>query len=388
MSEPQFDEGTLRVLMRADDDPPESRVDLALVLADGRRRRRARQGVTMAVTAAVTVLGLTGAAAATLQPPAPAPGPPPTAAAAPSESPSTAAAGPAGSAAARRSAGGFEPILMLRFAPGWLPAGVHPTGEPSLWAAMQSASFTDETTKADKATEADGADEATEADGADKATEADGTGEADRADGAGGTGTADRADRAGSADGAGNATEFAITLYAPGFRPRWLDPATAGGEPPHTRSPAPPLGEAGADWYTVEAGSNGLLWQWAPGAYATVEGTAPGTLEQNRALWRRVAGQLRTDVRAPEPIGVRLTSVAAPLVLIGVDRSIDPATGATTTLTLAHRAYVPPADRSGPGYRVTVSDDSVHLDASAAAGPPPSAEPIPDRADWTTDPMP
>ncbi|MFG2043446.1 hypothetical protein [Dactylosporangium sp. NPDC048998] len=345
-----LDEGALRVLMHADDRAPKSRVDLARVVFDGRRRRARRRGAVAGLAAAVAVLALTGATAVALRRGAPEH--------LPAGPPGPAVSAGASTAPARRSAGGFDPVLLLRIAPGWLPDGVRRVGEPTTWAAMQSAGYGDDRD-------------------------------------------------------AFHATEFTITLYAQGFMPRWLDPATAG-DPNQlavSTGAAPALGAGEARWYTVETHRkpgdpharpdyNGLLWQWAPGSYATVEGEAPGTLADNRTLWRRIAERLGTAGRSPVPIGVTLTSVPAPLVLIGVDRVTSPSTGAvTTTLILSDRAYVPPPGHSGPGYRLLVAPGDrvpVRLDGPGPGGPPgPDLGPalvaavtvIPDQNDWTIDPV-
>ncbi|MEV6923221.1 hypothetical protein AB0M46_01715 [Dactylosporangium sp. NPDC051485] len=321
-----LDEGAVRGLMHAGGEAPRSRVDLARVVADG-RRRKARRALATGLAAAVVVLGLTGAAAVALRPAQPGAGP----AAGTSGS---ASASPAQTPRTRRFAGGFDEVLVLRIAPGWLPAGVRERTDRTMWAAMQSLSYTD---------------------GRDK----------------------------------GGATEFSITLYAPGHLPRWLDPATAarpGAGLAVTTSPAPALGAGDARWYTVAADphTTGLLWQWAPGAWATVEGKAPGPPGENRAMWRHIAERLGTDGRRAVPVGLTVVT-AAPVALVGMDRGTDPVTGGPqTTLVLADHAYVPPPSRDGPGYRVTLRPDGQvdqgGLDARVVA--------IARVEDWTTDPVP
>ncbi|MGI5236809.1 hypothetical protein [Dactylosporangium sp. CA-139066] len=336
-----MNENGLRLLMHAGEEAPPSRVDLGRVVADG-NHRRARQRAAAGVAAAVAVLAVTGTAALGLRSaPGTADGPP---------------AGPPAAAAsaspAHRTAGGFDPILLLRIAPGWLPDGVREDPDPLLWAAVQSVSYTDDGGKFD-------------------------------------------------------ATDLTITLYANGFMPRWLDPATAG-DPNQlavSTSAAPALGSGDASWYTVEThrapgdthvrpDRNGLLWQWAPGSYATVEGEAPGTLAENRAMWRHIAATLGTAGRRPFAAGVRV-AVPAPLVLIGVDRITEgPGPGGgTTVLILSDKAYVPPPGHAGRGYRVMVGPDGVHVNGRETEGLEPlgadftaSVRRLPDPADWTLDP--
>ncbi|GAA2355431.1 hypothetical protein [Dactylosporangium salmoneum] len=307
------DEGAVRGLMHGGGEAPESRVDLARVVADGRRRKAVRT-LTTGLAAAVVVLGLTGAAAVALRPAQPGEGPAAGTSGQASASPST---------RARHHAGGFDEVLILRIAPGWLPPGVHERTDRTMWAAMQSLSYTD---------------------GRDK----------------------------------GSATELSITLYAPGYLPRRPGPVTT--------SPAPALGAGDARWYTVDSdpATTGLLWQWAPGAWATVEGEAPGTPAENRAVWRHIAERLGTDGRRAVPVGLTVVT-DAPVTLVGMDRGTDPVTGGLrTTLVLAEHAYVPPPGRDGPGYRVTLGADGRvdqgGLDARVVA--------IARAEDWTTDPVP
>ncbi|WP_432978265.1 hypothetical protein [Dactylosporangium sp. CA-233914] len=338
----ELDEGDLRVLMHRDDAPPASRVDLDRVVSDGRRVRRRRGLATSAVSAAA-ILALTGTVALALQ----------------SGRPDGMPSQDAGQSVMpqRPSAGGFDPVLLLRLKPGWLPQGVTADPDPSLWAAMQSEHYKNQ----------------------------DGT------------------------------IDFTITLYAKGFVPNSLNHAEAGTAPGTTRSTesagAGPQSTGSADesrqpdaghakWfsYTGNPDHTGMLWKWAPDSYATIDGFAPGTRTEDEALWRHIAEELATNAQRPVPIAAYVESVPSGLFLVGFDRARNPATGLTrTTLTLNTHAYVPAPERNGPGMRIQITpggpmpavfepDTGVDL-----PGPGPTylgtVHVLDDVKDWTIDPI-
>ncbi|MER7280739.1 hypothetical protein ABT369_40535 [Dactylosporangium sp. NPDC000244] len=287
-----WEEG-LRVLMRDGGAAPASRVDLGRVVTDGRRRRRAASGAV-----AAAVLALVAGAAVAL------PG-------WPGGEPVPGASGAADASDAGAGVGGFDPVLVLRLRPGWLPDGVAADPNPSLWAARQSERYADQ-----------------------PAT-----------------------------------TDFTISLYAPGFVPRFLDPATKADEPAMLLEPADSLGGRPAQWYSEQAHPqrSGLLWQWAPDAYASVEGITPGSAAQDRAVWRHVAEQLVTNARRPVPVPGYVTDTPAGMALIGMDRVFDRTRQRWATVLVLNRyAYVPPPEgRPRPGIEVTLTPGgtagTVHL---------------------------
>ncbi|GAA3272474.1 hypothetical protein Dvina_46250 [Dactylosporangium vinaceum] len=185
-----MNEESLRTLLRADgtdyagDGPPDSRVDLGEVVRVGRRRRRMRAVAGGAAAAAVVVLGLLASLALAL----------PNAA---GDRPAAESTGAPSVVPRRVGVGGFDPVLVLRMRPGWLPAGVTAAAHPVLWAAVQS-------------------------------------------------------ERYAAADGT---TDFTISLYAPGFAPRMQQPGQYEWQwAPHAHATI--VGRAPGD-----AAANRALWQ-------------------------------------------------------------------------------------------------------------------------------
>jgi hypothetical protein len=384
-----LDEQGMRVLLH--EDPPggmpDSLVDLGRVFADGRQRRRRRQllvtgGAGVLALAVVAGLGVT---LQLLPPPVSAPAVRPRASTPP----------------ARVKVDGFDPLLYLRIAPGWLPDGAQPVARPEVTAASQSISYS--------------------------------VGEGDTP----------------------QSTDLTITLYAPGFKPFFLGPKTEN-QLDFSTSPADPVGSAPAQSYTIETHYkpgephtrpilNGIVWQYEPGAYATVGGQAPGTVEQNQAIWRHIAQQVRFNGSTPVPVDVTVSHVPPSIALISASHDTRPEV--TTMLVFNDESYILGAGRldgvsvaalptfpltdngavntkdgrpatapevrqvdghqvyvlaSGNHFSVAMVYDSAHNIVVAAQGRDGGAAPIsiddaiamlvsvrliPNQADWTTDPV-
>ncbi|MFI5911368.1 hypothetical protein [Dactylosporangium sp. NPDC051541] len=269
-----MNEDSLRSLMRADDEPPESLVDLSAVVSVGRRRRQ-RRFAQQALAAALVLAGGLALAQPGAQPDVSAADPP------------TPAVTHRQQAPEQGQERGFDPVLVLRFRAGWLPEGVQPDPYPQLWAARQSQRYRSQ----------------------------DGT------------------------------TDFTISLYAPDFPPQ---------------------------------GHNEKQWPWAPDAYATIAGKAPGDAAANQNLWQHIAEQLDTDAQRPVPLPGYITGVTPGLALVGVEYSYDAAQQRTVwVLVLNDHAYVP-GTADDPGLRVPLvpggrAPGTVHL--------------LDDPKDWTIDPV-
>ncbi|GAA0943530.1 hypothetical protein GCM10009558_058420 [Virgisporangium aurantiacum] len=250
-------------------------------------------------------------------------------------------------------------------------------------------------------------------------------------------------------------TDVTITMYAPGFTPFFLGPKTEN-QLDFSTSPTEPVGSAPARSYTIETHYkpgephtrpvlNGIVWQYEPGAYAVVGGQAPGTVEQNQTIWRRIAQQVRFDGSTPVPVDVTVAHVPPSLALISANRETRP--NVTTMLVFNDESYLsgegrsdgvsvavvptflltdnggatakdgrpltPPEVRQVDGHQVYVlvtgdrllvamAYDGTHNVIVSAQGRAGGSVPIsvedaiamltsvrliPDRADWTTDPI-
>jgi hypothetical protein len=383
-----LNEHGMRVLLQ--EDPPggmpESLVDLDRVFADGRQRRRRRRllvtgGAGVLALAVIAGLGVTLHRPPSTSAPAVQPGAP--------ETP------------ARVKVDGFDPLLYLRIAPGWLPDGAQKIAGPEMTAARQSISYS--------------------------------VGEGDTP----------------------QSTDFTITLYAPGFKPFFLGPKMEN-QLDFSTSPTDPVGSAPAQSYTIETHYkpgephtrpvlNGIVWQYEPGAYAVVGGQAPGTVGQNQTIWRRIAQQVRFNGATPVPVDVTVSHVPPSIALISANRETRPdvitmlvfndesyllgagrsdgvsvaavpafpLTDNDVVNTKGDRPPTPPEVRqvdghqvyvqaSGNRFSVAMTYDSAHNVIVAAQGRDGGSAPIsvddaiamlvsvrliPNQADWTTDPV-
>ena len=311
-----LDEHGMRVLLH--EDPPggmpDSLVDLDRVFADGRQRRRRRHllvtgGAGALALAVVAGLGVTLQLLPPTSAPAVQPGAPKT--------------------PARVKVDGFEPLLYLRIAPGWLPVGAQQVTVPEMTAASQSISY-----------------------------------------------------RVGEGD-TPQSTDFTITLYAPGFKPFFLGPKTQN-QLDFSTSPADPVGSAPAQSYRIETHYkpgephtrpvlNGIVWQYEPGAYATVGGQAPGSVEQNQTIWRRIAQQVQFNGATPVPVDVTVSHVPPSIALISANHQTRP--DVTTMLVFNDESYILGAGRTD-GVSVAVApafplgDNVVNTKGDRPATPP------------------
>jgi hypothetical protein len=201
---------------------------------------------------------------------------------------------------ARVKVNGFDPLLYLRIAPAWLPAGVRTVTGPQMTAASQSISYS--------------------------------VGEGDTP----------------------QSTDFTITLYAPGFTPFFLGPKMDN-QLGFSTSPAEPLGSTPAQSYTIETHykpgephtrpvRNGIVWQYVAGAYAAVGGQAPGTVEQNQTIWRHIAQQLQFNGSTPVPVDVTVSHVPPSINLISANHETRP--DITTMLVFNNESYILGAGRN------------------------------------------
>ncbi|GEM_PF-5755692 len=146
-----------------------------------------------------------------------------------------------------------------------------------------------------------------------------------------------------------------VTVYAAGVTPWQLRPRDGYTLP--TRTTAPPVLGRTANWLSHETVAGILAWEWAPGAWAVVEGYGPlagadGAPRDATVL--RVAQSVRTDVQRPLLVPFTMATPPTPLRLLRIQSTGVLEFGAAQTSGLPY-PIDPTATPGAPAGGVTVS---------------------------------